>query len=250
MNPHDWQIHCCVVVIVSLIAPEFTVREPPRSRAANRTARLGFDYAGAMGADRFGKQSRGERIAPAREAASMIVLRDSAEGPEVLLVRRNPEQRFMGGAWVFPGGATHAPDKGPRAAAIRELAEEAGIALPEGSEPPRFSRWITPAAVDVRFDTHFFVTRAPPHAEPVVDGRECVAARWLLPRAALDAGERGELELVFPTIKHLEELAGFASVEEALTAARARRVMPVQPRLLTRGGVARVLMPGDPGYDD
>ena len=43
-----------------------------------------------------------------RVAASVIVLRDSPAGPEVLLVQRNPESRFMGGAWVFPGGAVSA----------------------------------------------------------------------------------------------------------------------------------------------
>ena len=179
----------------------------------------------------------------------MIVLRDSAEGPEVLLVERNPEQRFMGGAWVFPGGATHDEDRDELGTAIRELREEAGISLPEGVRPVRFSRWITPAQVDLRFDTHFFVVRAPEGAEAAVDGRECVAARWIRPREALDAGERGELKLVFPTIKHLEELAEFDSVDEALVAAGARKVMPVEPRVLVQGGVARVLMPGEPGYD-
>jgi hypothetical protein len=77
-----------------------------------------------------------------------------------------------------------------------------------------------------------------------------VAARWLRPQDALDAGTRGDLLLVFPTIKHLEELAQFSTVEQALDEARTRRVMPVEPRVLVDGGVARVLMPGEPGYDD
>jgi len=194
----------------------------------------------------------GEERAPTkpRPSASIIVLRDSERGPEVLLVERNPEQRFMGGAWVFPGGATHDGDGTEVRTAVRELEEEAGIVLPDGAEPVRFSRWITPAEVETRFDTHFFVVRAPAGAEATVDGRECVGARWIRPQAAIDEGERGELKLVFPTIKHLEELAAFGSVAEALATARARRVMPVQPRVLVRGGVARVLMPGEPGYDD
>jgi 8-oxo-dGTP pyrophosphatase MutT (NUDIX family) len=190
-----------------------------------------------------------DRPALPRASASIIVLRDSERGPEVLLVERNPEQRFMGGAWVFPGGATHAEDAGELETAIRELEEEAGIVLAENSEPVRFSRWITPAEADLRFDTHFFLVRAPDGAEAAVDGRECVAARWIRPQDALDAAERAELMLVFPTIKHLEELARYSSVAEALAAARARRVMPVQPRLLVQGGVAQVLMPGEPGYE-
>lgn len=196
-----------------------------------------------------GEQLNPGEVAPARRSASLILLRDSPDGPEVLLVRRHPEQRFMGGVWVFPGGATHDTDGSEMAAAVRELEEEAGIALPPGSEPVRFSRWITPAQVKTRFDTHFFVARAPHDAEPVVDGRECVDARWIRPADALAAGERDELALVFPTIKHLEELATFDSVEDVLAAARERRVMPVQPRVLVQGGVAQVLMPGEPGYD-
>lgn len=199
-----------------------------------------------MGAD---PGQRGDRPATPRPSASMIVLRDSGAGPEVLLVERNPAQRFMGGAWVFPGGAAHPEDQDELGTAIRELEEEAGITLAEGAEPVRFSRWITPAAVAVRFDTHFFVVRAPHGASPRVDGRECVDARWVRPRDALEAGEGGQLELVFPTIKHLEELAKFGSVEDALATARARKVMPVQPKLLVEGGVAQVLMPGEPGYD-
>jgi 8-oxo-dGTP pyrophosphatase MutT (NUDIX family) len=186
----------------------------------------------------------------AREAASLILLRDTAAGPEVLLVQRNPEQRFMGGAWVFPGGSTHGDDGDELATAIRELEEEAGIELPEGHELVRFSRWITPAQVKVRFDTHFFVAEAPEDAEPTVDGSECVAWRWVRPQQALDLHRDDELMLVFPTIKHLEQLARFGTVSETLETARASRVLPVEPRVLVHGGVAQVVLPGEPGYDD
>jgi 8-oxo-dGTP pyrophosphatase MutT (NUDIX family) len=177
-------------------------------------------------------------------------MRDAPEGPEVLLVQRNPEQRFMGGAWVFPGGATNEEDADERATALRELEEEAGVRLGAEPELARYSRWITPAQVKVRFDTHFFVARAPGNAEIVIDGSECVDSRWIRPADALAAGERDELLLVFPTIKHLEQLAGHASVEEVMADARSRRVLPVEPRVLTDGGVARVVLPGEPGYDD
>ncbi|NLT06985.1 MAG: NUDIX hydrolase [Solirubrobacterales bacterium] len=185
-----------------------------------------------------------------RASATVIVVRDGRADLEVLLVRRNPEQRFMGGAWVFPGGATAAEDRDERATAVRELAEEAGIVLEPGHELVRFSRWITPAQVAVRFDTHFFVAEAPPGASPVVDGGECVDWRWLAPAEALRLGRLEELLLVFPTVKHLEQLAEFASVAELLAAARARRVAPVEPRVLVDGGVAHVLLPGEDGYDD
>jgi 8-oxo-dGTP pyrophosphatase MutT (NUDIX family) len=193
--------------------------------------------------------NRGE-VTEARQAASLILLRDSADGPEVLLVKRNPEQRFMGGVWVFPGGAVHAEDVDHAAAATRELEEEAGIALPSGNAPAAFSRWITPAEVKVRFDTWFFVARAPEGVRATPDGGECVDARWMRPADALEACARDELLLVFPTIKHLEELRPFGSVTEVLDAARGRTVEPIQPRVVVREGVTEVVLPGEPGYDD
>jgi 8-oxo-dGTP pyrophosphatase MutT (NUDIX family) len=191
--------------------------------------------------------SEGEVTTP-RQAATLVLLRDGSEGPEVLLVRRNPQQSFMGGAWVFPGGALHEGDLDLSAAAVRELSEEAGIELPAESELVPWSRWITPEEVKVRFDTWFFMAEAPPGAEPTPDGGECVDARWLRPAAALDAHSRDELMLVFPTIKHLEALATFESVAAALAGARHHEPVPVQPRVVGRGDSARILLPGEPGY--
>ena len=187
---------------------------------------------------------------PPRQAATAIVLRESGDGPEVLLVQRNPEQRFMGGAWVFPGGAVHPDDADHAAAALRELAEEAALHLDGASALLPFSRWITPPEVTIRFDTFFFVVEAPEGAEPRVDGSECVDLRWIRPAEALEAYGRDEMTLVFPTIKHLEELADFESVEHALDAARGRTVEAVTPRVIVGEKGARVLLPGEPGYDD
>jgi 8-oxo-dGTP pyrophosphatase MutT (NUDIX family) len=190
----------------------------------------------------------GPEITP-RVAASVIVLRDSAHGPEVLLVQRTPKARFMGGAWVFPGGAV---DEGETVeqTARRELREEAAIALPDETPLVAFSRWITPAEVKIRFDTWFFVVESPNGAEPAVDGEECVDVRWITPQTALDELRAGRLQLVFPTIKHLEQLAGFPSVAATVEAARSRDVVAVQPRIFVDGEGARVLLPGEPGFDD
>ena len=197
-----------------------------------------------------GEELNEGEVTEARQAASILVLRDSPDGPEVLLVQRNPKQRFMGGAWVFPGGAVHAEDADHSAAAVRELQEEAGVALPEDAEVVPWSRWITPEEVKVRFDTWFFVAEAPPGAEATVDGSECVDSRWLRPAAALDAFARDELMLVFPTIKHLEALAQAESVADALHKARTREVVPVQPKVMIRGEEAVILLPGEQGYDE
>jgi 8-oxo-dGTP pyrophosphatase MutT (NUDIX family) len=189
-----------------------------------------------------------------RQAASVILLRGAGEALELLLVQRDPHARFMAGVWVFPGGAVDAHegegDEAHRAAAVRELAEEAAI---EGVDPAtlvKFSRWITPAQVRTRFDTHFFLAPAPEGAEPAVDGRECVDLGWFTPRGALDAHARGDILLVFPTIKHLEQLSGFATADALLEFARGREVVPVQPRVVVSGETARVLLPGDPGYEE
>ena len=197
-----------------------------------------------------GEELNEGQVTEPRQAASIIVLRDSAAGPEVLLVQRNPAQRFMGGAWVFPGGAVHAEDADHAAAAVRELREEAGVALPEGAEVVPWSRWITPEEVKVRFDTWFFMAAAPAGAQATVDGGECVDSRWLRPAAALEAFGRDELMLVFPTIKHLEALTPAESVADALEKARTREVVPVQPKVVVRGDGAEIVLPGEPGYDD
>jgi 8-oxo-dGTP pyrophosphatase MutT (NUDIX family) len=187
-----------------------------------------------------------------RQAATVILLRGGADALEVLLVRRSPQARFMGGVWVFPGGAVDAGegegDDAHRAAALRELREEAAITLEDPAALVKFSRWITPAAVKIRFDTHFFLAPLPRGQEARIDGEECVDVGWFTPRGALEAHRAGELALVFPTIKHLEQLSVFGSVEELLAHARGREVAPVEPKVVLEGEVARVLLPGEPGY--
>jgi 8-oxo-dGTP pyrophosphatase MutT (NUDIX family) len=203
-----------------------------------------------------GEQNPGPPTRP-RQAATVILLRDGlgAGGTnelEVLLVRRTPQARFMGGVWVFPGGAVDAAegdgDDAHRAAAVRELSEEAGVTLDDPGELVKFSRWITPAEVQTRFDTHFFLARLPPGQEVQIDGEECVDHRWLTPLAALEAYRAKEIVLVFPTIKHLEQLSEFGSVDELLAHAHTREVRPIQPKVVLEGEVARILLPGEPGY--
>ena len=189
-----------------------------------------------------------------RQAATIILLRGGEERLEVLLVKRNPAQRFMGGAWVFPGGAVDAAegsgDEAHRRAGIREVAEEVGIELGDPGALVKFSRWITPARVKIRFDTHFFLAPAPPDAEPVPDGSETVDFGWYSPQGALDAFERDEILLVFPTIKTLEALRGFATAEDLLDWARGRSVEPIEPQVVREGETARIVLPGEPGYED
>src|SRR3954447_6305153 len=150
----------------------------------------------------------GEPTKP-RQAATVIVLRGGTDTLEVLLVKRNPKQRFMGGAWVFPGGAVDTGegegDAAHRLAGVREVREEAGLALADPGALVKLSRWITPPEVRIRFDTHFFPPEAPtgstPHFSPAeapagqearADGGECVDLGWFTPHGALDAYQREE----------------------------------------------------------
>jgi 8-oxo-dGTP pyrophosphatase MutT (NUDIX family) len=200
---------------------------------------------GTLDAVASGEELNTGAVTEPRQAATVIVLRGGGETLEVLLVRRNPEARFMGGAWVFPGGAVDG-DEDHRLAGVREVAEEAGVELPDPAALVLFSRWITPPQVRIRFDTLFFLVAAPEGAQPRPDGGETVDVGWYEPRGALGAG----IDLVFPTIKTLEALAGFGSADELLTWADGREVEPIEPHVVIEGEMARVVLPGEPGYRD
>jgi 8-oxo-dGTP pyrophosphatase MutT (NUDIX family) len=200
-----------------------------------------------------GELADGPPVVP-RPAATVILLRGGSESLEVMLVQRAHEARFMGGAWVFPGGAVD-PHEGTgeaslRAAAVREVEEEASVTLPDADALVTYSRWITPAVVKIRFDTWFFLAPLPDGAEPKVDGHECIDLRWETPTSALEAWKAGDIQLVFPTIKHLEQISTFESADALIEHATGRDVLPVEPRIELEGEIARVLLPGEPGYDD
>jgi 8-oxo-dGTP pyrophosphatase MutT (NUDIX family) len=185
---------------------------------------------------------------PAREAATVLLVRDGSPF-EVLMIARNPAGRVMGGVWAFPGGAVEPVDGSGeerfRLAALRELAEETAIGGVAPGELVPFSRWIAPVSLPVRFDTHFFLARAPIGAEAAVDGVECVDARWLPPADALS----GELPLLLPTRRQLERLATQPTLDTLFDDAARGTVEPVQPRLVRPGDPREVVLPGDPGYE-
>jgi 8-oxo-dGTP pyrophosphatase MutT (NUDIX family) len=152
-------------------------------------------------------------------AAAVIVLRDGAAGLEVLVGQRTHAAKFMAGFWVFPGGRVEATDGEGEAAwpvaAAREVREEVGIAV---DELRAYDRWVTPEALPKRYDTVFFLARAPEGAEPVIDGEEIIDSRWATPAALLDDAQEGRAVLAFPTMRQLEALAPYASVDAALAA--------------------------------
>lgn len=257
-----------------------------------------------------------------RPAATVISLRDGANGYEILMLRRNLNSDFVGGAYVFPGGRVDESDSSPAAlrlafgitdveasrrlalesgglayyvACLRELFEEAGllVACQREGEPVQFNdielnrrlaasrrevnagtldftlmlereglvldlrgleyiaHWVTPIGPPRRFDTRFFVALAPPDQVATHDAGETVADQWVRPIDALDAHARGELEMIFPTIRNLETIAHFETSLEVLSYAKSLTdIVRTEPRIVTRNGEVQILLPGDDGYDD
>jgi len=257
-----------------------------------------------------------------RPAATVMVVRDRRYGFEVLMLRRNVEAAFVGGAHVFPGGAVDPTDGAAEVAAcctgrddaeasvvlglesgglaywvaaVRECFEEAGLLLAYDAggsllslvEPDAgarfashraelnagrrrlvdicgrerlelatdrihyFAHWITPEGALRRYDTRFFVAAAPPDQTPAHDAGETVADVWLSPDEALARHRRGEIELIFPTIRMLQAIGRFSTADELLAAAAALDTVPaVLPRVVADGRGLRILLPGDPGYDE
>jgi 8-oxo-dGTP pyrophosphatase MutT (NUDIX family) len=197
----------------------------------------------------------GEPAVP-RPAASVVLLRRGGKHAdralEVLLLKRTESAKFMPGVWVFPGGSVDDGDGADetrfKACAIRELEEEAGIALDPAEELVLFSRWITPEIVSRRFDAWFFLALAPAHTPPRPDGMETIDAGWFEPAGALAAHAAGKMALAFPTVNQLESLRRFGSSEEAIAAHRGAEVEPILPKVIGSPEEHRVVLPGDPDY--
>lgn len=214
-------------------------------------------------------------------ASTVLLLRDGADGPEVLMGRRRPDLAF-GGVWVFPGGAVEEIDHDEdltrasgvedapwRAAAVRETAEEVGIFLTVdpvamtgalqgaqvyrhvSSSGTRFcyealhyvSNWVTPEGAPRRFDTRFFVAEAPPGSAVGVLADEFDEATWVRPGVALQEYAAGSRPMILPTIAHLDFLRSFGRVTDALDGAEAADVRRVEPRIVRRNGVLEVEVP-------
>ena len=190
---------------------------------------------------------------PLRLAASLIGVRDAPDGPEVLVIERTLDHRFLPGYVAFPGGAVDPTDEelagrwfgddgeAGRAAAIRELTEEVGMAVTAGgvvavgaeadagrrlvaideappptSALPELARWIAPTQVPVRFDARYYANRMDGAAAPTADGVEAARAWWASPRALLGAWESGDVLLYWPTHFTMRALAEAADAEELL----------------------------------
>jgi 8-oxo-dGTP pyrophosphatase MutT (NUDIX family) len=193
---------------------------------------------------------------PAVPAATVILLRDGDAGLETLMVKRDSKLAFAGGMWVFPGGRVDpddfppdAPDDVPaasRRAAVREAAEEAGLAVDEESLV-QLAHWQPPPQTPKRFATWFYVAPAPDGAVTIDDG-EIRDHMWVSPADALARRDALEIELAPPTWVTLHTLTESSTVADAL--ARAAAAEPehfTTKAAVTDGGVV-VMWHGDAGY--
>jgi glyoxylase-like metal-dependent hydrolase (beta-lactamase superfamily II)/8-oxo-dGTP pyrophosphatase MutT (NUDIX family) len=112
-----------------------------------------------------------------------------------------------------------------------------------------YSHWITQPGRPRRFDTRFFVAEAPMAQTPSHDNSETVDHLWIQPAEALERHRRGDLHLVFPTIKTLESIAQFPTADALMAFARSPRKMPTMaPRTASSREGTKLLVPGDYAY--
>ena len=113
------------------------------------------------------------------------------------------------------------------------------------------AHWVTPVGSPRRYDTRFFVVLAPANQIATHDAGETVADRWLSPNEALAAFERGEFEMILPTVRNLRAVAHFAEARDVLEHARGLDdIVCIEPRIIDRDGTLAIVTPGDEGFDD
>ncbi|MCP5025601.1 MAG: NUDIX hydrolase [Actinomycetia bacterium] len=181
-----------------------------------------------------------------RPSSTVVMLRDGTAGMEVLLVRRNPSIAFYGGAWVFPGGKVDPEDLdgdgvisgaeleiAARRAAVREVAEEAGLTIAE-SDLAQWSHWTTPVIRPKRFSTWFYVCEGD-DSEVEVDGGEIHDHDWVTAVEAFRRFEAREIELGPPTWLTIRSVAAHGDVASVLAHARATEPAVFAPRVVLDG---------------
>lgn len=184
----------------------------------------------------------------------VAAIRESFEEAGVLLARGadggHPRLAAAGDA-----GAAHWPaarrEVHDGSLGIAALCRREGLVLAV-DELAYVSHWVTPPGEARRFDTRFFVARAPADQEPLHDAHETIASRWVAPAVALAEHAAGRYGMYPPTVSNLEFLAAHRDVDAALGAAHAiERPVAVLPRLRVdaEGRVTGIALPGDPDYE-
>ncbi len=193
-------------------------------------------------------------------AATVVIMRDSESGIELLMLRKNSKVAF-GGMWVFPGGKIDETDKvinsdgsldelaTATSAAARETFEEAAISVSQ-ENLFWFSHWVPPAITPKRFSTYFFATKLLDGDEVTIDDSEIIEHSWFRPHEAINLRDAGEIELAPPTWVTLNHLISFTNVEDALNALDVKDPIFYETHIAqsVKGPVAMWF--GDAGYEN
>jgi 8-oxo-dGTP pyrophosphatase MutT (NUDIX family) len=166
-----------------------------------------------------GWDSVGQDGAPLRIAA----IREAYEEAGVLLARDAAGETYAGEAAIDVRAAV----AGDRLAFL-DVVRDLGLKL-DLAALTIFARWITPPLMAKRFDTWFYVARAPLAQLAVCDGREAVDAAWIAPGEALDLAASGQRKVIFPTRMNLRLLAESSDAAGAIETARQRPLVTVEP---------------------
>ncbi|MCW2134819.1 NUDIX hydrolase [Arthrobacter sp. VKM Ac-2550] len=203
-------------------------------------------------------------------AATVVLLRDSLAGPEVLLLERPRHTGSFAGAWVFPGGRVDPEDyasadanndggadgngdeayelAAARRAGVRETLEETGVVVPPESLV-RVSCWIPPTGATKRLKTWFFLAPAPEQEIKLNEG-ELMDYAWLTPAEALRRHQEAVMQLVTPTWVTLHLLLQDSTVAGALERAASAEPETFQSRRLAASGGSQVIVwAGDAEYE-
>jgi 8-oxo-dGTP pyrophosphatase MutT (NUDIX family) len=188
------------------------------------------------------------RDVPAEDAVAhhVAALRELFEEAGALLARRH-------GRIVTIDGDSSGRFAAHRHNLIAGTVSFADIVRAEGlrlalDELTYFAHWVTPEIEIKRFDTRFFIARAPEGQTPVHDESETIHSEWLDPSEAIERSRNEEIALPPPTWTTLSTLAKFESIDEVLRWARQTPIPRVQPGFLERGDETLLLYPGDPLY--
>jgi 8-oxo-dGTP pyrophosphatase MutT (NUDIX family) len=111
-----------------------------------------------------------------------------------------------------------------------------------------YAHWITPEARSERFDTRFFIARYPLGQEASHDQKETIAGVWLTPKKALEENLKGEVSLSPPTLKTLEDLCRFKTMDEVFHSLKNRDIQPILPILMKISDIPLIIFPWDPEY--
>jgi 8-oxo-dGTP pyrophosphatase MutT (NUDIX family) len=211
--------------------------------------------------DTYGKiefrSEQDEGVAPAIPAATVVLLRDGDDGPEVLMLRKNSKITF-GGMWVFPGGRIDPEDypvdrdmeAAARTAAAREATEEANVFV-SPDEFVWFAHWTPPPGPQKRFATWFFAAHTSHAHDVTIDDGEIEDHAWVRPGDALERHAAGEIDIVPPTWVTLYHLSRYQPATAMLEHFRGIEVKVYSTHVGKAADGRRVAMwHGDAGYDD